>query len=235
MKLQRLYSYTRNAIQDYNMISDGDKIAIGISGGKDSLTLLYALAGLQKFYPARFNLTAITVNLGYTSNDTFDRVKRLCEDLSVEYTIVNTKINEMISEGGCSLCARLRKGALNDKALEMGCNKIAYAHNSDDAVETMMLSLIYEGRFSSFLPVTNLDKTGLTLIRPLIYVPLEEIKGFANKYDFPIVDNPCPLTHETERTYTRNLLNEINKHAPDVKKRMLNALITGNNDWKKLS
>lgn len=235
MKLQRLYSYTRNAIQDYNMISDGDEIAIGISGGKDSLTLLYALAGLQKFYPAKFNLTAITVNLGYTSNDTFDRVKRLCEDLSVEYTIVNTKINEMISEGGCSLCARLRKGALNDKALEMGCNKIAYAHNSDDAVETMMLSLIYEGRFSSFLPVTNLDKTGLTLIRPLIYVPLEEIKGFANKYDLPIVDNPCPLTHETERTYTRNLLNEINKHAPGVKKRMLNALITGNNDWKKLS
>ena len=160
MKLQRLYSYVRQAIDDYNMIDKGDKIAIGISGGKDSLSLLYALAGLCKFYPKEFSVVAITVDLGYDGFDTSD-IARLCESLNVEYHVVHTQIKDMLAEGHCSLCARLRKGAFNDKAKELGCNKIAYAHNMDDVIETMMLGLIYEGRFTSFSPVTYLDKKNL--------------------------------------------------------------------------
>ena len=233
MKLQRLYSYVRNAIQDYNMIQDNDNIAIGISGGKDSLSLLYALSGLRNFYPHKFSITAITVNLGYSSPQIFAPIEDLCKKLCVEYTIVNTQINNMIQSDGCSLCARLRKGALNEKARELGCNKIAYAHNKDDVVETMLLSLIYEGRFSTFLPITYLEKTELSLIRPLIYVPSKEIVGFSNKYQLPIINNPCPFSHETERTYVRNLLHELNVHAPETTNRMMTAILSGNPDWAK--
>ena len=161
MKLQKLLSYTRQAVDEYEMIQEGDKIAIGISGGKDSLTLLYALTNLQKFYPKQFDLIAITVDLGYEGFD-LSKIKQLCNDLGVEYHIVSTKIGEMVTgdtlEGSaCSLCARLRKGALNDAAKELGCNKVAYGHHMDDVIETMMLALVYEGRFCSFWPVTFLD------------------------------------------------------------------------------
>ena len=154
MKLQKLLSYTRQAVDDYHMIEEGDKIAVGISGGKDSLTLLYALSYLKKFYPIHFDLVGVTVDLGYGGFD-LSKIKELCNDLDIEYHIVSTKIGEMVtskqSEGSpCSLCARLRKGALNDAAKELGCNKVAYGHHMDDVIETMMLALIYEGRFCSF-------------------------------------------------------------------------------------
>lgn len=226
MKLQRLYSYVRQAIDDYQMIEPGDKIAIGISGGKDSLALLYALAGLRKFYPHDFEIVAITVDLGYEGFN-LEPIEKLCEELEVQYVIEKTRISEMMADGNCSLCARLRKGALTNKILEMGCNKIAYAHNLDDVVETMLMSLVYEGRFSTFWPITQFDDNKLSVIRPLIYVPVEDVIGFKNKYNLPIVQNPCPYKSETSRTIIRELLTTLNKEAPGVKKRMLTAIQDG--------
>ena len=234
MKLQKLLSYTRQAVDEYEMIQTNDHIAVGISGGKDSLTLLYALANLQKFYPNHFSLTAITVDLGYDGFNP-ENIKSLCQGLDVPYHIVPTQIGSMVTsdsvEGSaCALCARLRKGALNDAAKELGCNKVAYGHHMDDAVETMMLALIYEGRFCSFWPVTHLDKTDLTIIRPLIYVPETEIRGFERKYNLPISKNPCPIEGSTKREYVKNLLKQINLENPGVKKRMFHALKEGSKE-----
>ena len=174
MKLQRLMGFARRAIDDYKMIDEGDKIAVGISGGKDSLALLYALSGLRRFYPNKFELEAITVSMGYKEAD-FSAVSKLCEELNVPYTVVETDIADILFEdrkesNPCSLCAKLRKGAFNNKAKEIGCNKKAYAHHYDDVIETLLMSLFYEGRIHCFSPVTYLDRTDITLIRPLIYV-----------------------------------------------------------------
>ena len=232
MKLQRLYSYVRKALDQYGMIESGDRIALGVSGGKDSLTLLYGLSGLRQFYPLPFELTAITVNLGYEGFE-LDGIRALCEQLQVDYHVVDTRIKDLVKEGDCSLCARLRKGALNRRALELGCSKIAYAHNMDDVVETMLLCLIYEGRFSTFRPVTHYQDTGLTLIRPLILVSQSEAAGFQNKYRLPVLENPCPYDQKTERTYVRSLLREMNLHAPGVKQRMMTAIRQGHLDgWE---
>lgn len=233
MKLQQLYSKVRQAIDAYHMINEGDKIAIGISGGKDSLGLLYGLAGLRNFYPHKFELVAITVDLGYEGFD-LTEIEKLCHGLQVDYHIVKTKINEMIETEGCSLCARMRRGALNDKAKELGCNKIAFAHNMDDVVETMMLSLIYEGRFSTFWPVTKWEDLNMELIRPFVFVTQAEAVGFQNKYHLPVATNPCPFDHASERSYVRGLLKDINKHAPGVKKRMMTAICDGTiSEWEK--
>ena len=238
MKLQKLLSYTRQAVDEYEMIQEGDKIAVGISGGKDSLTLLYALVNLQKFYPKQFDLVAITVDLGYEGFD-LTGIQRLCEDLQVKYHIINTKISEMVTadslEGSaCSLCARLRKGALNDAAKELGCNKVAYGHHMDDVIETMMLALIFEGRFCSFWPVTHLDKSDLTVIRPMIYVPETDVKGFENKMNLPVSKNPCPIDGSTKREYIKNLIKQLNLENPGVKKRLFHAIKDGNLEgWSK--
>ena len=174
MKLQQVLSLTRKAVDDYQMIEAGDHIAVGISGGKDSLTLLYALQGLRRFYPAAFTLSAVTVDLGFGNLD-LSEIEKLCRELDVPYHIVKTDIGKIVFEdrkesNPCSLCAKMRKGALNDAMKAIGCNKVAYAHHKDDVVETMMMSLIYEGRFHTFRPVTYLDRTEITVIRPLIYM-----------------------------------------------------------------
>lgn len=232
MKLQKLLSYTRQAVDKYHMIEEGDKIAIGISGGKDSLTLLYALVNLQKFYPKHFDVIAITADLGYEGFD-LTGIQKLCEELQVEYHIISTKISEMVTsdslEGSaCSLCARLRKGALNDAAKSLGCNKVAYGHHMDDVIETMLLALIYEGRFCSFWPVTFLDKTELTVIRPMIFVPESDVKGFEHKYELPVAKNPCPIDGSTKREFIKNLIQQLSKETPGVKKRLFHAITEGN-------
>ncbi len=232
MKLQRLLSYTRKAVDDYNMINDGDKIAIGISGGKDSLTLLYALHGLKRFYPKKFDIEAISVSVGFEGMD-LSPITNLCNELGVNYTIVDTEIKQIVFDerketNPCSLCAKMRKGAFNDKALELGCNKIAYAHHKDDVIETLLMSLIYEGRIHSFSPVTFLDKTGLTLIRPLLYVDEADVIGFKNMYDLPVCKNPCPADGNTKREYTKNLLKQLNQDNPGVKERIFTAVVNGN-------
>lgn len=228
MKLQKLYSYTRKAIDDYEMINEGDKIAIGISGGKDSLTLLYALSGMRKFYPKKYELAAISVDLGLGIQN-MDKIKELCDSLEVPLYIEKTEIGNIVfdirkEKNPCSLCAKMRKGALNNKALELGCNKIAYAHHKDDIIETMMMSLIYEGRINSFAPVTHLEKTGLYVIRPMMYVSEAEVIGFKNKYQLPVAKNPCPVDGHTKREYIKKLISEINKENPGVKERMFTAI-----------
>lgn len=238
MKLQQLYSRVRRALDDYNMIEDGDKIAIGISGGKDSLTLLYALAGLRKFYPKKYDLVAISVDLGIAEINMSD-VQKLCEKLEIPLTLISTQIGPIIFEerkesSPCSLCAKMRKGALNEAALDLGCNKVAYAHHMDDIIETMFLSMIYEGKFYTFPPVTKLDKTNLMVIRPLMYVLEADVIGFKNKYELPVVKNPCPADGYTRREYTKQLIRQINQENPGVKKRFFHAIETGNIEgWHK--
>lgn len=240
MKLQQLLSYTRKAVDDYQMIQKGDKIAIGISGGKDSLTLLYALKHLQRFYPNKFDLIAVTVNLGYKEFH-LDKVRALCEELNVPYHVVDTDIAKIIFEerkeaSPCSLCAKMRKGALNEKVKELGCNKVAYAHHKDDIIETMLLSLIYEGRFYSFAPVTYLDRMDLTVIRPMMYVPEVDVIGFEKRYQLPVEKNPCPVDGVTRREYVKNLLRQLNLDNPGVKNRMFTAISNGNiRGWNKIS
>ena len=214
MKLQQVYSLTRKAIDDYHMIQAGDEIAVGISGGKDSLTLLYALQGLRRFYPHPFKLCAVTVDLGF-DNLKLDKISDLCEDLDVPYHIIHTDIAKIIFEdrresNPCSLCAKMRKGALNDAMKAIGCNKVAYAHHKDDVVETMMMSLIYEGRLHTFRPVTYLDRTDITVIRPLVYMNEADVIGFVNKYKVPVVKSPCPADGHTKREYIKNLVQKIN-------------------------
>lgn len=232
MKLQQVLSVVRKAVDDYQMIEEGDKIAVGISGGKDSLTLLYALNGLKRFYPKKFDIIAITVDLGF-QNLNFDKIKALCEELQVEYIIEKTDIGKIIFEdrkesNPCSLCAKMRKGALNDAIKAAGCNKIAYAHHKDDVVETMLMSLIFEGRFHTFLPVTYLDRMDLTVIRPLMYMNEADVIGFINKYDVPVVKSPCPADGHTKREYVKKLLRQLNLENPGVKERMFTAIRTGN-------
>ena len=232
MKLQQVLSLVRKAIDEYHMIEDGDKIAIGISGGKDSLTLLYALHGLKRFYPKKFDIYAVTVDLGF-NNLNLDEIKALCEKLEVPYTIVKTDIAKIIFEdrkesNPCSLCAKMRKGALNDAIKETGCNKVAYAHHKDDVVETMLMSLIFEGRFHTFSPNTYLDRMDLTVIRPMIYMQEADVIGFVNKYEVPVVKSPCPADGYTKREYVKDLLRNLNLENPGVKERMFTAIKTGN-------
>lgn len=232
MKLQQVMSYVRRAVDDYHMIEDGDKIAIGISGGKDSLTLLYALNGLKRFYPKKFDIHAITVDLGFKNLD-LDKIQALCEELGVEYTIVKTDIAKIIFEdrkesSPCSLCAKMRKGALNDAMKAAGCNKIAYGHHKDDVVETMLMSLIYEGRWHTFSPVTYLDRMDLTVIRPLMYMNEADVIGFVNKQGIPVLKSACPVDGYTKREYTKQLLRRLNQENPGVKERMFTAIQKGN-------
>lgn len=232
MKLQQVLSHVRKAVDDYQMIQPGDKIAVGISGGKDSLTLLYALSTLRRFYPNPFEVVAVTVDLGF-QNLKLDKIQELCDDLKVDYHIVSTEIAQIVFEerketNPCSLCAKMRKGALNTAMKELGCNKIAYAHHKDDVVETMMMSLIYEGRFHTFSPVTYLDRMELTVIRPLIYMNEADVIGFVHKYELPVVKSPCPADGNTKREYVKNLLRTINLDTPGVKNRMFTAIQDGN-------
>lgn len=232
MRLQQVLSYVRKAVDDYHMIADRDKIAVGISGGKDSLTLLYALHGLRRFYPQKFDIHAVTVDLGFGNLD-LSRIESICADeLQIPYTIVKTDIADIIFEqrkesNPCSLCAKMRKGALNEAIKKEGCNKVAYAHHKDDVVETMLMSLIYEGRFHTFSPVTYLDRMDLTVIRPLMYMNEADVIGFVNKNQIPVVKSPCPADGYTKREYVKQLLKKLNQENPGVKERMFTAIQDG--------
>lgn len=232
MRLQQVLSYVRKAVDDYHMIADGDKIAVGISGGKDSLTLLYALHGLRRFYPQKFDIHAVTVDLGFGNLD-LSHIESICADeLQIPYTIVKTDIADIIFDqrkesNPCSLCAKMRKGALNEAIKKEGCNKVAYAHHKDDVVETMLMSLIYEGRFHTFSPVTYLDRMDLTVIRPLMYMNEADVIGFVNKNQVPVVKSPCPADGYTKREYVKQLLKKLNQENPGVKERMFTAIQDG--------
>ena len=231
MQLQRLLSYTRKAVDEYSMIQEGDHIAVGISGGKDSLTLLYALHGVKRFSPRKVDLSAVTVDLGFADFN-LEPIQNLCRELEVPYKIVKSDIYDILfnvrqESNPCSLCAKMRKGALNEAVKEMGCNKVAYAHHKDDIIETMLLSLIFEGRFYSFSPKTYLDRMDLTVIRPMMFIDEMEVIGFRNKYSLPVVKGKCPVDGHTKRQYAKELLRELNKEHPGTKERMFHAILTG--------
>ena len=232
MKLQQLLSYTRKAVDEYAMIDEGDHIAVGISGGKDSLTLLYALHGLKRFYPKKFELSAVTVDLGYEEFD-LTNIRKLCEEMEVPYKVVKTDIAKILFDerkesNPCSLCAKMRKGALNEAVKAMGCNKVAYAHHKDDIIETMLLSLIFEGRFHSFSPKTYLDRMDLTVIRPMMFVDEADVIGFQHKYNLPVEKNKCPVDGYTKREYAKNLVKQLNTEHRGAKERMFTAILNGN-------
>lgn len=218
------------------MINEGDRIAVGVSGGKDSLTLLYAMTALQKFYPKHFTLSAISCNVGFPGMD-FSKVKELCESLSVPYEQVDTEIAKIVFEKNaderpCSLCAKLRKGAMYARLSQLGINKIAYAHNKDDFIETAIMSLIYEGRFYAFPPVTELPEANVTVIRPMMYVPERGAANFVESKGIKVVKNTCPVDGSTKREYAKTLMEQINRENPGAKDRIMHAIMEGNfPDW----
>lgn len=226
--LQNILSFTRRACENYDMIKSGDKIAVGVSGGKDSLALLVALAKLRDFYPEKYELCAITVDMGFPDTD-FTPIRELCDGLCVEYHVVPSQIYEVIfnirkESNPCSLCARMRRGAINDAAKALGCNKLALGHNYDDVVETVLLNLFYAGRFGSFMPVTYLDRTGLTVIRPLIYAPENSVAAFARNTSLPVVESKCPANGNTQREEMKKLMYTLQKDNPSVIKNIFGAL-----------
>lgn len=210
------------------MIKEGDTIAVGISGGKDSLALLYALSGLRSYYPEHFSLHAVTLDLGFEDMD-FTPIKELCNTLDVPYTIKKTDIKQVVfderkEKNPCSLCAKMRRGSLCDLLNELGINKIALGHHFDDAIETFMMSLFYEGRISCFQPVTYLDRSGITQIRPMLYVGEGTIKSLASRYAFPIVENPCPMDKESKRNEVKTLIKTLSKDYPDLKNKVFGGM-----------
>ncbi|MEA4964806.1 MAG: ATP-binding protein [Oscillospiraceae bacterium] len=226
--MQKLLGLVRRCADDYHMIGAGDKIAVGVSGGKDSLTLLYLLAKLREFYPEPFSLEAVTVDMGLPGMD-FSGVAQLCETLHVPYSIKKTEIAPVIFEyrrekNPCSMCAKMRRGSLNEVLLERGCNKVALGHHYDDAVETFLLSLFYEGRLSCFQPVTLLDRTGITQIRPMLYLSEQTITHFAEKMALPVVHNNCPADKQTKRQEVKDLIYRLSADYPDLKARIFGAM-----------
>lgn len=231
MDIKALNDFTgcvRRAVDDYGMINEGDRVAVGVSGGKDSMLLLAALRQLQSYYPKRFELGAITIELGFEGMD-FTPVKRFCEERGIEYTCVKTDIKEVVfdvrqEDNPCSLCAKMRRGALNNTLRERGMNKLTLGHHFDDAVETFMMSLLFEGRLSCFQPVTYLDRSGVTQIRPLIYAGEQRIANLAAALELPIVENPCPQDKTSKRYEIKQLLKSMCGEYPDMKTKVFGAM-----------
>ncbi|MDO4982410.1 MAG: ATP-binding protein [Eubacteriales bacterium] len=218
----------RRAVDDYNMIEEGDKIAVGVSGGKDSMLLLVAMNHLKSFYPKHFELEAITVELGFEGMD-FTPVKEMCTRLDIPYTCLKTDIKEIVfdvrkEDNPCSLCAKMRRGAINDAINQRGIKKLALGHHFDDAVETYMMSLLFEGRISCFRPVTYLDRSGVTQIRPLIYAGEQKIANVAAALELPIVENPCPQDKGSKRYEIKKLLGDMCRDYPDMKSKIFGAM-----------
>ena len=217
----------RRCVDDYKMIQEGDRIAVGVSGGKDSLVLLVLLAGLRKYYNKPFELEAITIDMGLGMD--YSGVAKLCQDWNIPYHIVKTEIAPIIfdhrkEKNPCSMCAKMRRGALNQAILERGFNKLALGHHYDDAVETFIMSLIYEGRISCFQPVTNLDRTGIIQIRPMLYIHEKTVDNFAIREQLPIVENRCPVDKTTKREEIKQLIYDLSKTYPDLKERVFGAM-----------
>jgi tRNA(Ile)-lysidine synthase TilS/MesJ len=228
MKTQQMLSVMRKGITKYQLIRDGDKIAVGVSGGKDSVVLLKLLAEYKRFSPEKFDLVAITVDLNFTDQQCdFSPIRTLCEELNVEYHVQKTDIGQIVFDvrketNPCALCSKMRKGALNTLAKELGCNKVALGHHADDLVDTMMLSLLYEGRLSTFAPKSYLDKMDLTLIRPMVMIKEIDIVGYSQT--LPIVKSCCPANKKTKREQVKELIAKIQQDVPEAREMMFTAL-----------
>ena len=227
-EIQRILSFVRRGVDDYSMIEENDRIAVGVSGGKDSLVLLTALAELRRFYPKKYELVAITVDMGLPDMD-FSGVEAFCEKLNVPYKAVKSEIATIIFDvrkesNPCSLCAKMRRGALHAAAKEMGCNKVALGHHFDDAVETFMLNLFFEGRLGSFSPVTYLSNRDITLIRPMIYAQEKDVEYVARHMELPLVVSTCPEDHATEREKMKQLLKDLESKNKGLRHRIFGAM-----------
>lgn len=225
--MQKLMGLVRRCVEDYHMISKGDRIAVGVSGGKDSLVLLQLLAGLRSYYNKPFELEGITIDMGLGMD--YSEIEKFCESLNVPYTVVKTEIGPIIfdyrkEKNPCSMCAKMRRGALNQAILDRGFNKLALGHHYDDAVETFVMSLIYEGRISCFQPVTDLDRTGITQIRPMLYIHEKTVDNFAARQGLPVLQNRCPVDKYTKREEVKDLIFDLVKTYPDLKERIFGAM-----------
>ena len=223
--MQKLMGLMRRCIEDYKMISPGDKIAVGVSGGKDSLVLLKLLAGLRQYMD--FQVEAITIDMGLGMD--YSGIEEMCRELQVPYTIVKTEIAPIIfdyrkEKNPCSMCAKMRRGALNQALLDRGLNKLALGHHYDDAVETFMMNLLFEGRIGCFQPVTDLDRTGIIQIRPMLYIHEKTVDSFARRYELPVVDTRCPVDKQTKREEVKKLVYYLSATYPDLKERIFGAM-----------
>ena len=233
-EMKRLLSFVRRAVDDYGMIEDGDRIAVGVSGGKDSLCLLSTLAAMRRFYPKKYEIVAITVNMGFPGSD-FSPIKDFCDSLGVEYKVVDTDIAKIIFDirkesNPCSLCAKMRRGSLHLAATEAGCNKVALGHHYDDAVETFMMNLFFEGRLGCFSPVTYLSNRKIKLIRPMIYAQEKDVQYFARRQNLPVIKSLCPEDHATERENMKQFLLGLEKQNKGIRHRIFGAMCKGNID-----
>lgn len=225
--MQKILSPLRRACEEFNLIEEGDKIAVGVSGGKDSITLLMALKAYQRFCPVKFELIGVAVDLTNGKTD-YTTLSSFCSANDIELKIINSNVFEVVfdirkEKNPCSLCANMRRGLLNSSAKELGCNKVALGHHKDDLIETFILSLFFEGRLSTFKPKTYLSKTDLYAIRPLIYVSEQEIENVSKNY--PIIKNICPADKHTEREKAKKLLSELDNKYPDAKDKLFNAIV----------
>ena len=218
----------RRCVDDYHMIEAGDAIAVGVSGGKDSLVLLRALKHLQSYYPVPFHLEAVTIDLGFEGMD-FTPVAEMCRDIDVPYTLIHSDIKEIVfdvrqEDNPCSLCAKMRRGALNDVLNQRGLNKLALGHHFDDAIETFLMSLLFEGRMSCFKPVTHMTRANIWQIRPMVYAGEGTITNLADSLQLPIVENPCPMDKESKRHEIKVLIRELSARYPDLKSKVFGAM-----------
>ena len=226
--MKEILGCIRRADQDYHMIESGDRVAVGVSGGKDSVLLLYALSLYRRFSPHPFELEALTLTTGLEPFD-LQPIRALCEKIDVPYTVRETEIGRIVFEerhekNPCALCSKMRRGALNDLCNERGLNKLALGHHYDDAVETFLMSLIYEGRISCFQPVTHLDRTGITQIRPMLYIHEKTVDAFARRMELPVLENRCPVDKHTKREEVKELIFNLVKEYPDLKERIFGAM-----------
>lgn len=224
--MQKLLSKTRQAINDFNMIEENDKIAVGLSGGKDSVTLLHILKNFQRFSPVKFELIAITLNPGDVDNGP---LHKLCKEIDVPFYEIQTDIAKIVfdirnEKNPCSLCAKLRRGALNDAAQKLGCTKVALGHHKDDSVETFVMTMFYEGRINCFSPKSYMEKYNLTIIRPMVYIDEYMIKKAVKNYNYPIITNPCPADGHTKRQDVKELIKNLNSNFPNLKEKLFSAL-----------
>ena len=225
--MQKLMGLMRRCIEDYKMISPGDRIAVGVSGGKDSLVLLVLLAGLKEYFNKPFDLEAITIDMGLGMD--YSSIETMCRELDVPCTIVKTEIAPIIfdyrkEKNPCSMCAKMRRGALNQALLDRGLTKLALGHHYDDAVETFVMNLLFEGRIGCFQPVTDLDRTGIVQIRPMLYIHEKTVDSFAKRMELPVVENRCPVDKQTKREEVKKLVFNLSATYPDLKERIFGAM-----------
>lgn len=235
--MQKILSFMRKAIEDYNMIEEGDKIGVALSGGKDSISMLMGFKALQRFYPKKFEIIAISINPGF---DFFNKdfLEKTCKEIGVPLFIEDTNIKEIVfdvrqEKNPCSLCANFRRGALNSVALREGCNKIALGHNEDDVLETFLLNLLYTGSINTFSPVSYMDRSKITLIRPLIYAPEKSIKAFVKRNNIEIMDKVCPMDGVSKREDIKKMIKDLRVDIPHIRSNLYGAIKRNIDEWKK--